>query len=618
MIDPLHSDVFTRPGTLLLDTARPDAENRQSWLFTKPVDVLTAHTLDDVIPLLRQIDEFVSAGHHVAGFMSYEAGYAFEDFEPAASTEEPLAWFGVYDAPQRVAPDAISAESKAGNDAPPSVTDIAFSLDRADYLDAIDAIKAHIRAGDVYQINFTGRVGFTLEGTPWALYRALRRQQRVPYGAFLNLGGTQILSLSPELFFRRAGQRVVTRPMKGTIHRGRTLDEDRQLRQWLTEDEKSRAENLMIVDLLRNDLSVCCVPGSVRVPALFTTEPYDTVTQMTSTVEGRLRPDVAYADLFRALFPCGSVTGAPKIRAMEIIRRLEEGPRGVYCGTIGHIGPDDAATFNVAIRTAVVRGGRGTMGVGSGIVWDSDAEAEFEECALKTQFLKQATDSVVSGDFELIETMRWADGIALWPYHVERLRESAAYFGFPFDADVMRRVVDQHVEQHSLAGAHKVRLTLNRQGTVNVTSSPVERSMPEPVRLIISDVRIDSSNPFRHHKTTRRAVYQRAYQQAQQAGADEALLTNERGEITEGARTNVFVEQDGVLLTPPLASGVLNGVYRRHLLRTRDVREQVLYPADVHAADRIIVCNAVRGGQEATLARDPARLSMQHETHSRE
>lgn len=618
MIDPLHLDVFTRPGTILLDTARPDAENQQSLLFTEPVEVLTAQTLAEVEPLLQSLDEAVEAGHHVAGYLAYEAGYAFEDFEPAEERETPLAWFGVYDAPQPVRPDAIGT-TDAGSAAMPSVTDIAFSLGRADYLDAIDAIKAHIRAGNVYQINYTGRVTFALEGGPWALYRALRRQQRVPYGAYLNLGPTQILSLSPELFFRREGRRIITRPMKGTIHRGRTPEEDQQLQQWLTEDEKSRAENLMIVDLLRNDLSVCCVPGSVYVPALFTAEPYDTVTQMTSTVEGQLQPAVRYADLFRALFPCGSVTGAPKIRAMEIIRQLERDPRGVYCGAIGYIAPDDTAAFNVAIRTAVVRDGWGTMGVGSGIVWDSNAEAEFEECALKAQFLRRATKSGEPADFALIETMRWADGrIDLWDEHVERLRESADYFGFVFDADGMRRSVEQHLAQSAPRQPHKVRLTLDRHGRFNVTSSPTGDPIPEPVQLIIADVRVDSNNPFRHHKTTRRAVYQQAYQQALEAGADEALLLNERGEVTEGTRTNLFIETDGMMVTPPLASGVLNGVYRRHQLRVREVCEQVLRPDDLRSADRLFVCNAVRGWQEATLGQASVTPSVCGEVQGRE
>ena len=615
MADALKLDRLARSGTILLDTARPDAENPRSLLFTDPVDVLTAQTLEDVPPLLASIDEAVEAGHHLAGYLAYEAGYAFEDFDPVAQSDPPLAWFGVYEAPQSLAPRAVEAFWSDAGESPPSVTDVAFSLDRAEYLDAIDAIKAHIRAGDVYQINFTGTVNFKLDGAPWGLYRALRSQQRVPYGAFLNLGDTQVLSLSPELFFRRAGRRIVTRPMKGTVHRGRTLGEDEDLREWLRHDEKSRAENLMIVDLLRNDLSVCCTPGSVRVSALFTTEPYDTVTQMTSTVEGQLRPGVRYADLFRALFPCGSVTGAPKIRAMEIIRRLEQGPRGVYCGAIGHIAPDDTAAFNVAIRTAVMRDGQGTMGVGSGIVWDSNAEAEFEECRLKARFLDNVADEVdaESGDFQLIETMRWERGrIDLWDRHVERLRASAAYFGFRFDAKKMRAVVDAHTAELEHNAAYKVRLTLDRWGAFAVTTERLDAPDASPMRLMIATTRVDSGDPFRYHKTTRRGVYRRAYQEAQAAGADEALLMNERGELTEGARTNLFVEKEGALLTPPLSCGALNGVYRRHLLDTHSAaREQVITVEDLRTADAIYLCNAVRGKQKAVLVDEEVSVNFQ-------
>ncbi len=603
---PLSLDVLRAPGTVLLDTARPGAAHSRSLLFTGPLDVLTAHTLDEVEPLLDALDAAVNDGYHLAGVLSYEAGYAFEDVDPPAGCAVPLGWFGVYEAPESISPPDVEAFWQQSDDVPIALTEVAFSLERASYLDAIGTIKTHIREGDVYQINYTGTVSFRLDGPPWAVYRVLRGQQRVPYGAFLNLGDTQVLSLSPELFFRREGRRVITRPMKGTIHRGCTREEDRQLQQWLTEDEKSRAENLMIVDLLRNDLSVCCTPGSVRVPALFTTEPYDTVTQMTSTIEGQLQPGTRYADLFRALFPCGSVTGAPKIRAMEIIRQLEEGPRGVYCGAIGHIAPDDTAAFNVAIRTAVVRDGHGSMGVGSGIVWDSDAAAEFEECALKTQFLKQAADSEASADFKLIETMRWADGIALWPYHVERLRDSAAYFGFPFDEAAMRRAVEPCTASLDPQTPHKVRLTLDRQGRFDVVASSLAPPDPDPLRVVIADVSIDAADPFRYHKTTRRGVYQRAYQQAQDAGADEALLTNAEGELTEGSRTNLFVEKDGALLTPPLSCGVLNGVFRRHVLATRSVDERVLRPADVQAADAVYLCNAVRGWRRARLVQTAA------------
>jgi para-aminobenzoate synthetase/4-amino-4-deoxychorismate lyase len=395
------AEALRRPGTVLLDAARADPDRpaaeqqRRALLFERPERVLTARRRAEVPGVLAAVDEATAAGRFVAGFVGYEAGYAFEpavfpERRAAAEPEGPplLLWLGVYDRPQGLAPAMVEeALAEDASPEPPQVEDARFAITRAAYRDKIAEVKSAIRAGDVYQINFTAPMRFRAEGDPPALYRRMRRRQPVPYGAFLNIGdGRRVLSCSPELFFRRDGRRIWTRPMKGTVRRGDTPPEDERLRRALAADDKSRAENLMIVDLLRNDLSVCCEAGSVRVPELFAVEPYDTVSQMTSTVEGQLRPDAGYADLFRALFPCGSVTGAPKLRAMRHIRRLEDGPRGVYCGAVGFAGPEEAV-FNVAIRTVELKGAQGRMGIGSGVVWDSDADDEYEECLLKAQFL---------------------------------------------------------------------------------------------------------------------------------------------------------------------------------------------------------------------------------------
>jgi para-aminobenzoate synthetase/4-amino-4-deoxychorismate lyase len=441
------------------------------------------------------------------------------------------------------------------------------------------------------------------------LYRRLRGRQHVPFGAYLNLGARQILSCSPELFFRRDGDRVVTRPMKGTTRRGRTLAEDRELRERLASDPKNRAENLMIVDLLRNDLSVCCETGSVQVPELFQVEPYESVTQMTSTIEGRLRADQGIGDVIRALFPCGSVTGAPKRRAMRLIRSLEPNPRGVYCGAIGMAGPE-TAVFNVAIRTAVLEEGAGTMGVGSGVVWDSEPDAEYEECALKTQFLTpSATSPQVASpddDLRLIETMRF-DGVRfpLLDRHVERLSSSADYFGYPFDPERFRERVRRAVPGDAPETLRKVRATLDRWGRTRVESEPL--SPPDsPWRLTIAERRADRTDPLFFHKTTHRRVYTEALRAARAEGFDEALLLNQEGEVTEGTYSNVFVREGDRLWTPPVESGGLGGVYRDYVLDNEpSAGERVLTPDDLRAADALYCCNAVRGWCEAVLTETP-------------
>ena len=407
------ASALRRPGTVLLDAPRPDADTgrRGALLFSAPTRTLVADAPAEVGPLLDALDRALAAGRWVAGALAYEAGYALHPRLGPAPLDPPvpLAWFGVYDAPETVAPDALDAALAGVGGV--AVRDLAFAWDRDAYAARVAALREHIRQGDVYQGNLTAPYRFRLEGSgggpgdPLALFAALRAAQPVSYGAFLHVGGARaggaaVASVSPELFFRvdpprpgGAGGRTITaRPMKGTAPRGATPPADRALASALAADPKNRAENLMIVDLLRNDMSRVSEPGSVRVPALFEAERYETVTQMTSTVQASLRPDASLGDVLRALFPCGSVTGAPKLRAMEILRNLEDGPRGVYCGAIGYAAPGagglGTAAFSVPIRTAVVGAeGAGRYDVGSGIVWDSDADAEYAECQLKARVL---------------------------------------------------------------------------------------------------------------------------------------------------------------------------------------------------------------------------------------
>lgn len=365
------------PGTLWFDTARPDAENASDLVFLNPIAVLQALTPDDVLPVLREAVRWQQRGFWVAGALAYEAGLPLMHLD-GPLPNRPLVWFGVYEAPTTV-------EDLPPPDTHPAVTDVFPDVSREAYARQIDRLRRWIFEGDVYQINHTFDLHVRTEGSPLDLYRALRMQQPVPYGAFLHLDGQSILSLSPELFFRTSGRTIWTRPMKGTMPR--TEAETFGVRA-LAEDPKNRAENLMIVDLLRNDLSRVAEWGSVQVTDLFAVELHPTVAQMTSTIRATLRPEVDAADLFQALFPCGSITGAPKHRAMQCISLLEERPRGWYCGALGFLAPNGDAVFNVAIRTLVFdETGQGTLGVGSGVVWDSNPEAEYAECLLKARFL---------------------------------------------------------------------------------------------------------------------------------------------------------------------------------------------------------------------------------------
>lgn len=607
MFDPV---VLSRPGTVLLDSARPSSENGASWCFAAPKQVLKANTPAEIPALLDAVERVTSTGSYVAGYLSYEAGYGFVDLEPPSWVESPVGCFGVYDRPELIAPPDVSL-GLSTLDTECVVEDAQLGVTRAEYIEAVEQIRRHIGEGDVYQVNYTTPVRFRAPGDPRVLYRHLRRRQRVPYAAYLNFDSKQILSCSPELFFQRKGRQLVTRPMKGTIRRGRTLDEDQSLQAKLASDPKNRAENLMIVDLLRNDLSVCCEPGSVEVPALYTTETYDTVTQMTSTVQGRMRSDQRGMDVLRALFPCGSVTGAPKRRAMRLIRSLEQDPRGVYCGAIGMVGPDNSAVFSVPIRTVELDGEVGRMGVGSGIVWDSEPEEEYEECELKTQFFTSSQGSRQSGEnpepLRLIETMRF-DGIRLplLDRHVTRLERSAAYFDYPFDEQRFRRRVDRAVSDTDPEAVLKVRATLDEWGRMRVETAPLRDEKGTPWVLTVAEERADRDDPLFYHKTTHRAVYDRSLRTAQEQGYDEALLLNEEGQVTEGAHSSIFLQRGDQFVTPPVECGLLAGVFRAYVLETKDTaKEQVLTLDEVREADAVYCCNAVRGWCRAELAEEP-------------
>lgn len=587
--------VDAHPGSVLLESNVPGGGGR---LYSDPRRLILARSMEEVPSALEELDRSIANGFHAAGFLSYEAGHAFEQVLPGDRLPSvPLIWFGVYGPPRIVRkgegkgmkkPRAVGKTMNPQEPAP--------LISEVEYASAVREILRLIAAGDTYQVNFTFLLRLTLPGPPALWYDALRRAQRVRYSAFVNTGDHRIMSLSPELLFRRKGRTLTLRPMKGTAPRGRTVEEDEHQIQWLNNSQKNRAENLMIVDLLRNDAGRIAVPGGVRVKKFFQIEKYETVFQATSTIEARLRPDVTISGLLRAVFPSGSVTGAPKIRTMQIIHDLEKNPRGVYTGSIGYFAPDRTAELNVAIRTLVVEAktGDAQMGVGSGIVHDSDPAAEYCECLLKARFVSEP-----AGEFQLMETIRWDPGRGwfLLSFHKRRLRSSAVYFGFAYDGIVVDRAL--RGLERSLARSRRpmrVRLLLHRNGFVEAKAKILHPLSAHP-GVKLSGVSTRSSDRFLFHKTTRRTLYDDHLEKAAREGLFDVIFLNERGEVTEGARTNVVVKKGEEYYTPPIECGLLPGTYRSFLLQKRGlaIEEKILRPDDLFSADEVYLCNALRG-----------------------
>jgi len=580
--------MFT-PGTVLLhDNLNP---NGQSRLFVEPREVLCAYDAASARVALGRIAEAEKEGLWAAGYLAYELGFLFEErlakHLPQRS-ETPLLWFGLYDAPKEFSGVPDGLDGSAANLAP----EISF----ADYASAFARVKDYIAAGDTYQVNLTFKAGFQLNGGPLGLYRRLAQSQKTAYGAYIHAGDHHVLSRSPELFVSGTGNRLFARPMKGTMPRAPLAAEDARDRAALARDEKNRAENLMIVDLLRNDLGRIAEIGSVEVTDLFTVETYSTLHTMTSGISATRRPDVTMREILENLFPCGSITGAPKLRAMEIIREVETGPRGLYTGSIGYIAPNGDFAFNVAIRTAVIdASGRGTIGIGGGIVADSEAQSEYNEALLKLRFLSDPAPPVT-----LIETLKWSpeDGFVLLGRHIARLLSSAAYFGLEADgAEATTRLL---AESEAWTAPMRVRLTLSETG-IEITAVPLPPN-PEIFRFLVASETLQSNSVWLAHKTTNRAFYDQPRIRAHdEHGVDEVVFLNERGELTEGSITNLFIQRGGKLLTPALASGLLPGTLRAELIDTGKAQEAILTLADLDAAEAIFLGNSVRGLIRAEL-----------------
>ena len=563
-----------------------------SWVrYEHPVVVFRTKCHDEVLPLLEHLENEVERrGLHVAGFLAYEAAAAFDRaMPPATCAPFPLAWFGLFEPPR---PISLPAQT------PLFDLDWIPELDRAGHGRALARIREYLAGGETYQVNFTHRLRSAFAGDPWTLFAGLVSRQTTPHGAFVDTGDYAVCCASPEMFFERRGETVLSRPMKGTAPRGRWPEEDLALAGALAASEKERAENVMIVDMVRNDLGRVCLPGSVHVPELFRTEQYPTLWQLTSLVRGRCAESTAR--LMAALFPAASITGAPKVRTMRIIEELETSPRRIYTGTIGVMEPGRRARFNVAIRTVLVDRAAGTAeyGVGGGIVWDSDPDAEYRETQVKARVLGRSAPP-----FSLIETMRLSeDGILLLDEHMDRLTQSARYFGFALDADALRAELIRTGEE---AGECVLRLVLEKSGDWSVERRPLPE--PTPCRVAVAPDRVDSRDPFLFHKTTRRGIYERAL--AGVSGVDDVLLVNERSEVTEGTIANLVVELDGEMLTPALDCGLLPGTMRGRLLKDGRVREGIIRVGDLSRCTGLWLVNSVRGWRRATLKESAGKRS---------
>lgn len=559
------------------------------WLhFRNPYRLVIAESLEEVLPALREIEKLAQVNDwYAAGFLSYEAAHAFDPAMYTRSTSNfPFLWFGLYPQPRPVRlPDPEGAKD---------VLDWQPTVKREDYNAAIAEIKGYIANGQTYQVNYTMRLKADFKGSAWNFFLHLAQTQN-NHAAYVDMGRYAICSASPELFFQQDGNTITCRPMKGTTQRGRTTTEDQVQAQWLKNSEKNRAENVMIVDMVRNDLGRIAETGSVRVLQLFNTERYPTLWQMTSTVTAST--SASFTEILRSLFPCASITGAPKVSTMNIIADLESTPRKIYTGTIGYLSPGREAKFSVAIRTALIdrEQQQAEYGVGGGIVWDSNSTDEYEEALLKAGVLVAQPQI-----FSLLETFLWTPeaGFFLGEKHIERMLDSADYFDIPVTKQKLESYLD-HIS-FEFRTPQRVRVLLDQCGKLRSEAHSFETSEnTRTLNVFLARSPVDSRNVFLFHKTTLREVYETA--RIGLENFDDVLLYNEKDELTEFTIGNLVVELDGQLVTPPISCGVLAGTFRAHLLETGQVAERTIPIQHLTRCTRIFRINSIRRWQEAEL-----------------
>ncbi|UOQ85275.1 aminodeoxychorismate synthase component I [Gracilibacillus salinarum] len=561
--------------------------NQDIQQFIDPVQVWKTDNIKQVHRIFQEIEDYLNNGYYIAGFVSYEAAPAFDPaYEVNTNQQLPLIWFGAYEKIVNKQTDTEQSLQQLSN--------WHITTDYQQYHKHIHHIKNAIAEGNTYQVNYTTRLEANFNGSAYHYYQQLLANQHASYCAYLDIGTQQILSVSPELFFSVENNRITTKPMKGTIKRGKTFEEDEQLKKRLKHSTKDQAENVMIVDLLRNDLGRIAKPGSVRVKSLFDIESYPTVHQMTSTITAELETNTIY-EWFRALFPCGSITGAPKVETMKYIATLENTPREIYCGAIGFISPDRSATFNVPIRTVLINGNKATYGTGGGITWDSSSEGEYQELQQKAEILKQQHKEI-----SLIESLLLKDGeYPLLEEHLSRLANSAQYFGFSFSEHPIRSKL-LSLAARSTSGSYKVKLIYHRDGEMELNSEMVT-SITQPISAIIAPFAVNKEEIYLYHKTTNRSTYNKISEH-QPEEVFTSLLWNKNRYVTEFTIGNIVIEKNGEFFTPPVSDGLLPGTFRQRLLLENKIKEKSISLNELDNCDQIWFINSVRGWLKVNIS----------------
>lgn len=598
-----------RKLSVFLENNLAQHSREAAFIYENPIDIICVTDPDNVEDGLLQIKKATENGYQVAGWISYETGLALEQrLRPLLSDNPkvPFIYMGVYE--DRKILDTLSADYYWQNEQEKmgyGLSNLSLSQTREEYGEIFDRIQEYLKAGDIYQVNYTQKARFDFEGSAKTLYAALRNAQAVEYAAFIETDDISVLSLSPELFIKKEGETLIAKPMKGTGRRGRFEQEDIKCSAALYNSKKDRAENLMIVDLLRNDLSRLAKKGSVEVSKLYEIEKYRTLFTMTSTIKAKVEKEQSPVDIIRSIFPCGSVTGTPKIRAQEIIYETENEQRGIYTGAIGYFAPNGDMCLNVPIRTLTIdKEGEGELGIGGAIVADSEVENEYDECLLKAEFLSRPYPK-----FELIESIGWTqkDGYGYLEDHLDRLQRSANYYSFLYNRRELVEKLNEHAGFLSLTDKdrYKVRVLLSKRGSISIASENISMVFKDELpKITLATPPVNSGNPIYFHKTTCRNFYENELRQKQQeTGCFDVIFHNEKGEITEGSFTNIFIKKADVFYTPKRECGLLDGIFRQKILDDPEIKasETIIHKSDLEEADQIYLCNSVRGMIEVEL-----------------